>query len=219
MARTALAEWTGDWVLKQIRDNKHVREATLVQPQLLHILRNDLPDIVVATVAVERLDAAALAPVLDSDPRPDFVVNVPKESYTKGSALELADSRGVSIGGMGDFVRALEIADVSTHMNKEVDFIQRGLRQHSMVTDLERLDDRRFRIRRIAHADVTAVFLPEYELTADHVRTARERYGDFTDLVISNPNGRVTAAASAAAATMGVEIHKWGPFLGRLNRP
>ena len=57
-----------------------------------------------------------------------------------------------------------------------------------------------------------------YELTADHLRTARDRYGQFSVAVITDPNGKATSSADEAARTMGVEILKWGPFFGRLNK-
>ena len=60
--------------------------------------------------------------------------------------------------------------------------------------------------------------LNEYELTADHIRTARDRYGSFDVVVNTNPNGSVTSAAAEAAKSMGVEILKWGPFFGRINK-
>ena len=66
--------------------------------------------------------------------------------------------------------------------------------------------------------DLTVVMLNEYELTADHLRNARDRYGQFSIAVITNPNGRATSSAEETAQTMGVEILKWGPFFGRLNK-
>jgi hypothetical protein len=60
------------------------------------------------------------------------------------------------------------------------------------------------------------LLLNEYELSADHVRTARDRYGTFN--AILKTNGRITEAAIAAANSMGATIYMWGQLLGRLNR-
>jgi hypothetical protein len=60
--------------------------------------------------------------------------------------------------------------------------------------------------------------LNEYELTADHVRTARSRYGAFDAILINNPNGKATSAASDVAKGLRVGIFMWREFLGRLNR-
>jgi hypothetical protein len=60
--------------------------------------------------------------------------------------------------------------------------------------------------------------LSEYELTADHIRTARDRYGNFDVAVNTNPNGTITRSASDAANSMGIEIHNWRSFFGRINK-
>lgn len=78
--------------------------------------------------------------------------------------------------------------------------------------------DRLYRISRNGLPDLTVVMPNEYELTADHLRTARDRYGQFSVAVITDPNGRATSSAEEAAHTMGVEILKWGTFFGRLNK-
>jgi len=62
------------------------------------------------------------------------------------------------------------------------------------------------------------LLLNEYELSADHVRTAWDRYGTFNAILKTNPNGRITEAAIAAANSMGATIYMWGQLLGRQNR-
>lgn len=83
---------------------------------------------------------------------------------------------------------------------------------------LERVHDRMYMVRRSGLNDVVVVLANAYELTADHVRTARDRYGQFTDILITNPNGEPTSSAIQAAKSMGSRVSKWGAFLGRLNR-
>jgi hypothetical protein len=100
---------------------------------------------------------------------------------------------------------------------KETEFVERGLRQHDRISSFDRIHDRLYRISRDGLPDLTVAMLNEYELTSDHLRTARDRYGKFSVAVITNPNGRATSSAKDAAETMDVEILKWGPFYGRLN--
>ena len=92
------------------------------------------------------------------------------------------------------------------------------MRQHGHISSFERVHDRLYRISRNGLPDLTVAMLNEYELTADHLRTARDRYGQFSVAVITNPNGRGTDSAAEAAQTMGVKILKWAPFLGRLSK-
>ena len=73
--------------------------------------------------------------------------------------------------------------------------MERGLRQHTRVRILERVHDRKYIIGRYGLDDVVVVLANEYELTADHIRTARDRYGPFTDILITNSNGDPTSSA------------------------
>jgi hypothetical protein len=112
----------------------------------------------------------------------------------------------------------IDVEDVRAFQPRETEFVERGLRQHDRISSFDRVYDRLYRISRNGLPDLTVAMLDEYELTADHLRTARDRYGQFSVAVITNPNGRATGSAEEAAQTMGVEILKWGPFFGRLNK-
>jgi hypothetical protein len=119
---------------------------------------------------------------------------------------------------MADLKRAVNIPDVSSYVSPEFRFVERGLSQHSRVEGYERLADRQYLIKRDRLDDVTVVFLHEYELTADSLRTARSRYGIFDMAVITDPNGDPTSSALRVADTLGCRIYKWGEFMGALNR-
>ena len=210
-------DWTGVWVAKKMRAHEKVEEIVIIEPQILRVIRKEHGPVVVGTISAERVDASVIEPLL-STAGISFIVNVPKESFVTGDALELARRSSVVIGGLGDLMRALAVPNVQRYVNPEFSFIERGLKQHSQVESIERVADRRYTISRRKLDDLDAVFLNEYELTADHVRTARERYGACANIVITNPNGRATSSAQRAAESMGCEIFMWGEFFGRLNK-
>jgi len=212
------AEWTGAWVAQKLKGETEVERASIESPQRLHVIRKQLPPFFVGTTAVTRFDAPSLEPLLTADPLPAFVVNVPKESYAVASALSLAKQRNIALGGLGDLIRALGLADVRTYVSPEIGFLERGLNQHDKVSGFERVDDRLYKIERTGLRTLTVVFLNPYELTADHVRTARERYGKFDTLVITNPNGGTTSSAEQVADELGCKIFQWREFFGRLNK-
>jgi hypothetical protein len=112
----------------------------------------------------------------------------------------------------------IDVEDVRTFQPKETEFVERGLRQHDRILSFDRVHDRLYRVSRKGLPDLTVAMLNEYELTADHLRTARDRYGQFSVAVITDPNGRATSSAEEVAETLGVEILKWAPFFGRLNK-
>jgi hypothetical protein len=181
--------WTGAWVANKILDHDQVSKVEVVGPRLLHVVRKKHPDVMVATVAIEKLTLRVLRDVLVDVKQVDFVTNVPNSAFTDGNAIKFASAWQFSIGGMKDLYRALNERDVAAYVNPGVAFIERGLRQHSRVVDFTRLADSKYMVARRERSDVYVVFLNEYELTADHVRSAKDKYGSFTMLVNTNPNG------------------------------
>jgi hypothetical protein len=167
---------------------------------------------------VAPLDHAALAKVLGQQPPPDFVVNLNSGASLTTEALHMSINAQVPVGRMGDLLRALSMPNIRAYVEPETRFRERGLDQHSRVKDFERLDQQRYWIERHGLPPLTVVFLNDYDLAGEAIRTARAEYGEFDIVVASNPNGRVTEGALEVAEQLGCEIHSWGGFLSRLNR-
>lgn len=214
-----MAEWTGSWVAQRLSDHDRVQNITLLSPQLLLIERVNDPAFVALTIAETRVEPEAFQVFVDNNQDIKFIINVPSEGYWTGDAIQLMLDRAVAFGGLGDLFRATREPEPRLYKSPEFVFVERGLRQHTRVSDYERIHDRKYLIMRTGLPNLNVVFLNDYELTADHVRTARDRYGEFSVIAKTNPNGRITTAAHQAAATMDAEIFGWGNFLGRLNKP
>ncbi|MGH8243271.1 MAG: hypothetical protein ACRETY_07985 [Steroidobacteraceae bacterium] len=134
-------------------------------------------------------------------------------------ALFDSRARGIATGSYGDLLRVIGLEDVRSFVPKDIAFIERGLRQHDRIAGFERVHDRIYRIRRNDMPELMVAMLNEYELTGDHLRTARDRYGAFDLAVIADPNGRATGPAAEVAERLGVTILNWAGFYGRLNKP
>lgn len=211
--------WPGGWVADKILEHNEVIGAELLDNRMVRITRKKYPDVVIATTAVEQFDVETLRNVVTDPSAVDFVVNMTKDHYITGEAIKLASTYHTPIGGMKDLYRALNEPDVSSYVNPETIFIERSLRQHNRVTEFERLWDRKYRIDRLQLPGVDVVFLNDYELTADHIRKAWDRYGPFSMVVKTNPNGEATTIAHQVADELGCKIYeKWRDFLGALNR-
>lgn len=212
-------DWTGRWVAQKVRGHTEVSEVEVVAPTTIRITRQNHPDVIVRTTSEPKVTGAVAETMLRATPPADFLVVVPTASRITGQALDSARNAGVPIGRMGDIMSALGLEDVRRYVNKEFVFVERGLRQHSRVSGFERIDERRYRISRPESLDdIFVVFVNEYEVTADVLRTARDRFGSFEWVVLTNPNAKVTESASEAATQLGLNIHRWGAFLSALNR-
>lgn len=216
VAHTSAA--TSEWVVGKLREARDVSNVEILSDQVLRVSRSKYDPFVAGFVSVECVEADTVRPLVMSNLDVEIIVNVPKESYWTGAALRLAHSHNIAAGSYGDLLRVINRQDVRSFQPKEIEYIERGLRQHDRIQHFERVHDRLYRICRTSLPDLTVAMLNEYELTADQLRTARDRYGKFSMVVITNPNGRATSSAYDAAETMGVEVLKWSPFFGRLNK-
>jgi hypothetical protein len=209
---------TSAWVATNLRKSEGVSKVEQLSDQVLQVSRTNYDPFVAGIVAVTRVDAETIAPLARSELEVEIIANVPKESYWTGGALTLAKRHNIATGSYGDLLRAIRLPNVRAFQTQETAFVERGLSQHDRISGFERVHDRLYRIRREGRSDLTVSMLNYYELTADHLRTARERYGPFSIAVITNPNGRPSTSAEEAGRIMGIEILKWGPFFGRLNQ-
>jgi hypothetical protein len=216
MAKYTLVETT-EWIARNLRGAAGVSNVELLSDQVLRVGRSSYAPFIAGIVSVQCVEAADIRALVESRFGVDIIVNIPKESYWTGEALVLAHGNRIATGSYGDLFRAIQVQDVRDLRPKETEFLERGLRQHQRISGFHQIHDRVYRISREGLPDITVAMLNEYELTADHLRTARDRYGRFAMAVITNPYGKATGSAEQVAHTMGVEILNWGPFLGQMN--
>lgn len=209
---------TTEWVAGNLRQAQHVSTVEILSEQVLRVARDNYKPFVAGVVSATCVNVETIKPLVKSKFGIEIIANVPSASYWTGDAINLAHQKKIATGAYGDLLRVIKLENVRSFQPKETEFIERGLRQHDRIATFDRIHDRLYRITRHDLPDLMVVMLNEYELTADHLRAARDRYGKFGVVVITNPNGSATNLADEVAATMRVEILKWGPFLGRLNR-
>jgi hypothetical protein len=210
---------TTQWVAEALRKAEDVSKVDVLDDQVLRVERTKYEPFVAGIVSEPCVYADNIKPLVKSAHGVEIIANVPKEAIWTGGAIRLAQDNRIATGVFGDLYRVLRESNVRGFQQREVAFIERGLRQHDRVSAFEREYDKVYRVgRKGGLPDLTAAMLNEYELTADHVRAARDRYGAFDVAVNTNPNGTITGSALEAAKAMGVEIFMWGPFFGRINK-
>jgi hypothetical protein len=208
-----------EFLQRSLARHDKVESIDVLGPNFVRVNRKDHTAVVVAATSVARLDATLLKDIVNDAPeRPDYVANIPVESLVLGDAIMLARRQGIGIGHFKDLMSALGEPDVAQHMSRDLRFVERGLAQHDKVESGEPLAERHYRVKRRGLPTVTVVFLYEYDLTVDHLRKAKQRYGSFDAIVVTDPNGGPTGEAVALAATMNVRLLTWKEFYGALNK-
>lgn len=210
-------QWTGSWVADKIKTADDVQQTEIVEPQILKIKRQ-YDSFMLGTIALERVDGATVRILTGKCQTLSFIVNIPKDSFWTGDAIDLVSQYSIAFGGMSDLYRALSrTTDVRQYVNPEFFFVERVLNQHRIIKQLRRVHDRKYVLKRRKLRDFTIVLINEYDLTKDHVREAIGRYGAFDAVLITNPNGRTTTQAKETAESMEIEIYKIGQLMARIN--
>ena len=207
-----------DWAAKRLAEHSQVVAAEPRGDSLIDITRKGYESFCTAILKEPLVIAEILESMYSSDIEVQFVANIPKDGIWKGDAIEFAHHHNWGWGGFGDLMSAINEESVSGFQKKEYAFCERCIKQHTRVQNYERIFDRVFKISRKALPDIKVALAYEYELTAEHVRSAVEKYGEFSLIAKTNPNGNVTGNAQKVAKNLGIEVLEWGEFLGRLNR-
>lgn len=138
--------------------------------------------------------------------------------FMSGDAIELLRSKGIAYDSFGRFSTGLDLDDISEHLDKENKFISRGLVQHSEVSRVERLTNKKYKIERYSKSDLIILSINDCDLSAEAVRSACDIHGVCDIILSSNPYSRITQEAVVAAQSMRIEIFKWGDLLRRLSK-
>jgi hypothetical protein len=202
-----------NWVIDKIKDHGNVDSISFDNGAIL-IQRVDGEEIQVATFAEEKLLASDIQNIA---PKTDFVLNVPADAYASGEVLSSLNSRKILYGGMGDLKRVLSQKRNWPYTHPDVKFILRGIGQHSMVKNIERIDTRRYKIERRNMPTVVILALDDYDLSIESVRNGKDVYKSFDIILASNPYARVSSSASVLAKSLDIKILSFGDLLRELN--
>lgn len=148
---------------------------------------------------------------------PHFIVNIPKEAYVEGDVFTYLDNAGINYGGIGDLYRFINQLTNTPYLNPEANFILRAVKQHSKVASINRIDSRRYLIRRWNLPEVRILALNDYDFGVESVRLGKEKYNKFDAILTSNPNARISLSARRVAKELNIKILKFGELLRELN--
>lgn len=205
-----------NWLIENIEKHDKVLSVNVEPDNVINIQRKGGIALKVAAIS---LKVTNLTDVIDlvKEYSFEFLLNIPKDAYTVGEIFDYLDSEQISYGGLGDLYRVLSETENFPYQQPEVSFIMRGLEQHSKVSAVKRLDDRRYSITRKNLPTVIVLALNDYDFNTESVRNGKQVYKTFDGILTSNPNARITGGAESVAETLGLKIYTWGQLLGALN--
>jgi hypothetical protein len=210
-------DWVGAWVCDKLISHDQIIGATLIENQLIRLQVKDYePDVVVAVMSQKKVFLSNIPSICQSLPV-DFLLNIPRNAYFDGDILSYAESNSFGVGGLGDLYIAVNQKEFQSYLPQETRFILRGLRQHTAVSNVTRINNQTYLIVRFSRNSLRVLALNDYDLTADAIRTGIDMFGKCDLILASNPNCRLSSGARDAACSAGTSVLMWRQLLGVIN--
>lgn len=208
---------TFDWILEKLKDNDDISSTEIVSDSLLRINRKEGDSITITKTTLSKINLTDVKSILVNQDA-DFILHTVKEPWIFGGVFDLLDSKRKVIGGFGDLFRVLRQDDNYPYLPPQVHFIIRGLEQHTKVSNVRRLDNKRYEIERYGLETVIIIALDDYDIGIESVRSAVNDFDKFDAVLKANPNGSITSSAVTLADSRELKVYKWGQLLGILNK-
>jgi len=208
---------TFEWILEKLEDNDDISSTEIVSDSHLRINRKEGESITITKTTLSKINLTDVKSILVNQDA-DFILHTVKEPWIFGGVFDFLDRKRKVIGSFGDLFRVLRQDNNYPYLPSQVHFIIRGLEQHTKVSNVRRLDNKRYEIERYGLETVIIIALDDYDIGIESVRSAVNDFDKFDAVLKSNPNGSITSSAVTLADSRELKVFKWGQLLGMLNR-
>ena len=213
--------WAPEWVARRLNNIDIIKRCEPTSGPSLRIDRTDnLGSVDIACIAVDDFTQDETRAIIRVVDEVCFIVNVTSGARITGAAIQIAESKGTAIGGLTDVMRALRQKDPSAYKDRHWAFVEQGFIQHTAVSHFEILWKGCYRIFRQRHEPVDVAIINDYEVTAQSVRSAINKFENVDAVVNSNPYAQpIAEPAKTVASSSGTRVYSWKEFYGMLHRP
>ena len=208
-----------DWVAQRLREIDSLEIVGRTSEDFLIVRSKDEYTFLVAVLGLRNLIGQSdLEPLFTGANKPQLIINVPTDTLWSGSAIHYIHAQCAAFGSLGDVSRAACTGDAGSFRDGNMGFFINAMKQHTNVFDVSYVNDRVFEVDRINGANLTVAIIDAYNMSAEDVRNARARLGNFDVVVKSTSYGSITSQAKEAAHSMGAEALTFRDLMGRLSR-
>jgi hypothetical protein len=150
--------------------------------------------------------------------KPQLVVNVPSKTLWSGSAIDHIHAASAAFGTLGDVTRAAYTKNAGTYRDKDMGFFINAMEQHTNVSGVSYVYDRVFKVDQRSGTGLIVAVIETYNMSAEDVRNAKNKFGHFDVVVKSSGYGSITDQAEAAAKSIGAQALTFRQLMGRLSK-
>jgi hypothetical protein len=206
-----------DWVAEKLTTTERLEVVGRTPENFLVVKSRNGSTFSVAVLGLrDRIQISDVLPLFAGGNKPDLVINVPSKAVWNGDAIDYIHHGSAAFGTLGDVLRAANLEDAGSFRDKNIGFFITSMRQHSNVLRVSYVSEAVLGVDRVRGRSLTVAVVDAYNMTAEDVRNARERFGHFDIVVKSSSYGSVTSQADTAARQMGAEALMLRELMQRL---
>ena len=201
-----MLENSANWVAEMIQKEPSLRVLEQKPEGFLLIERDEGSPFLVAAMGVrnDSIEPGHVRAFL-RHATPAFFVNVPSKTLWSGAAISIIHSTPAAFGKLGEISKAADHSNVASYRNKEWKYFETAFQQHTNVSGVIRIYDEVFLTERRRGKAIKIALVHAYNMSAEDVRNARERFGPFDVALKTTSYGSITTSAASAAASIGAE--------------
>jgi hypothetical protein len=208
-----------DWVAQKLVESEGLQIVERTAEDFLIVKSNNNFRFPVAVLGVQKvIELSDVVPLFAGKTKPEFVINVPSKTLWNGNAIDCIHAKSAAFGTLSDISRAAYTRDAGSYRDKNMGFFINAMKQHSNVSSVSYVYDRVFKAKRKIGSSITVAVIDAYNMSAEDVRNAKDRFGNFDIVVKSSSHGSITHQADAAANSMGAEALTFGQLMGWLAK-
>lgn len=136
--------WIVNWCQEKVSSNDNVESIEIIDDNHVEIRCQNSEVYNVAVISESYITMDLIEKVIKDNTQ--FLFNIKKEPLIEGEVLAYAEVKRFGIGGFGDIMRAINNENLTEYQNPETKFIMEGLKQHTNVYSIIRLDNRRYKL-------------------------------------------------------------------------
>lgn len=208
-----------DWVVNKLATEERVKVVDRTPEDFLVVRAKDEYTFLVAVLGVKNVIQLSDAQALFSGAtKPDLVVNVPSATLWSGEAIDFIHNVPAAFGTLGDIARAADTKAANLFRDKNMGFFINAMEQHKNVASVSYVYDSVFAVRSRNGTSVTVAVIDTYNMSAEDVRNARARIGNFDVVVKSSSYGSITDQAKTAAESIGAQALTFSALMQHLAK-
>jgi hypothetical protein len=208
-----------DWVADKLTTDQALEVVSRTPEDFLVVKQPSGYSFMVAVLGIKNVvEHAHVAPLFTGSNQPELVINVPSKALWSGPAIDHIHAASAAFGTLGDVSRAARTGDAGSYRNKNMSFFINAIRQHSNVTGVSYIYERVLGVQRRSGPSLNVVVVDAYNMSAEDVRNAKDRYGHFDIVLKGSSYGAITYHAEQAAALVGAEALTFKDLIRRLGK-